>query len=284
MIETGSFEFARSDFERLQALTKFHTGIQIADHKNALLFGRLARRLRANGMTRFSDYCSLIESGDVDELEAFRNAVTTQHTKFFREQHHFELLQSESIRDHLKSALKQRGRLRFWSAGCSTGEEAYSMAAVLAHMFPSFERLDIKILATDINTDALNAAKMGFFDFREGEELPSAIKPWVTRSSVAEGRVKVKKPLRNMIRFNYLNLHGDWPFQGRFDGIFCRNVMIYFDQTTQEHCVNRLKAALQPRGILFIGHSETLARNSHDLALVGRTAYQRVCSENEVHR
>ncbi|WP_018953820.1 CheR family methyltransferase [Thioalkalivibrio sulfidiphilus] len=271
---TGDFEFTDRDFRFIARFIGEHAGIVLSDAKRDLVYGRLQRRLRALGLRRFSDYCELLEQGDGEELEHFVNALTTNLTSFFREPHHFEYLQ----KDLLPRLLRERSerRLRIWSAGCSTGEEPYSIAMVVAETVP--EDWDVRILATDLDTNVVATAAAGRYGADRVEGISEARRRrWFLRGKGAnQGMVRVRPELQELIRFRPLNLLDPWPMRGAFDIIFCRNVVIYFDKSTQRVLFDRFAGQMRPDGHLFIGHSETLHKVSERFQLLGNTIYRRV--------
>ena len=271
------FEFTDADFHRLRALVLEHAGISLSEHKRDLVYGRLARRVRALGLSRFSDYCELLQHERHPELECFINAITTNLTAFFRERHHFDILAEEIGR---RQALHEGGRLkvRVWSAGCSTGEEPYSIAMTLGTTMPDIDRHDVRILATDLDSNVVTTAARGIYTAGAVSELDQwTLKQWFLRGKGEQaGRVMAAPVLRNLIDFRQLNLMHDWPMRGPFDVIFCRNVVIYFDTATKRRLFQRFADMLKPGGLLFIGHSETLRNISDRFELIGKTAYRRM--------
>lgn len=272
--KSAEFELTDPDFQAITRKIGEHAGIVLSDVKRDMVYGRLVRRLRALGLRRFSDYCELLESGDAGELEHFVNALTTNLTAFFREAHHFEYLRTKLLPVQIRE--NESRRLRIWSAGCSTGEEAYSLAMVLADNLPS--GWDVRILATDLDTQVVRTATEGRYPIERIHGIdPACRKRWFLRGKGAsEGMVQVRPELKELITFRSLNLLGDWPMRGSFDIIFCRNVVIYFDKPTQRALFERFAEQLKPDGRLFIGHSETLYRVSERFRLIGNTVYGRV--------
>lgn len=273
-----TFTFTDSDFARLRNLVKDLTGISLSEQKRELVYGRLTRRLRALGFNSFKDYCDFLEDNLGEELEHFTNAITTNLTSFFRENHHFELIANDPLKGWLLNRLGMNGRLRFWSAGSSTGEEAYSIAITLAETIPDVFSRNVKILATDLDTNVVATGRAGVYPENRIEALsPERKKKWFQRGGGAStGMVKVDEKLRNMATFNQLNLMGDWPMRGPFDVIFCRNVVIYFDKPTQARLFSRYADMLCDDGVLFIGHSETMADVCDRFELVGKTMYRKL--------
>lgn len=273
-----TFAFTDSDFSRLRALVKELTGISLSDQKRELVYGRLTRRLRALGFQAFKDYCDYLEENLDDELEHFTNSITTNLTSFFRENHHFELIANDPLKSWLLKRLGTNGKLRFWSAGCSTGEEAYSLAITLAETIPDVFNKNVKILATDLDTNVVATGRAGIYPENRIDALSTERKrQWFQRGGGAStGMVKVDDRLRNMVTFNQLNLMGPWPIKGTFDVIFCRNVVIYFDKPTQGVLFNRYADQLCEDGTLFIGHSETMADVCDRFDLIAKTMYRKL--------
>jgi chemotaxis protein methyltransferase CheR len=267
------FAFSDADFRSLTQLAYEYAGIALADSKRNLVYSRLSRRLRALSLTSFQDYRQYLAEND-REIESFINSISTNHTKFFREAHHFD-----HFRTHVAVPFVQTGyrsndrRLRVWSAGCSTGEEPYTIAVVLKREIRDIENHDVRILATDIDTDVLGKAARGEYPMSTVDDVPKTYQDFF--EPVADDRVMMGDDLRALIRFNRLNLMEQWPFHGLFDAIFCRNVMIYFDAGTKAALVQRFTQQIKPGGWLYIGHSESLIGSHPGLHLVGRTVYRR---------
>lgn len=269
------FEFSDKDFKFIRTLVAEKTGIVLSDAKRDLVYGRLSRRLRHLGIERFSDYCQLLAEGDEDELVQFVNAITTNLTSFFREPHHFDYL-GKTLLPILEKQNTHR-KIRIWSAGCSTGEEPYSIAMVVKEMCPRLDRLDVKILATDLDSNVLAKAETGVYDLSRVEGIPKErLRRWFRKGrGENEGTVKVSSELQEMITFRQLNLMQPWPMKGPFDVIFCRNVVIYFDKPTQRTLFNRYADLLVDGGHLFVGHSETLFKVTDRFELIGKTVYRK---------
>ncbi|MDQ6988624.1 MAG: protein-glutamate O-methyltransferase [Mariprofundaceae bacterium] len=269
------YHFSDRHFKHIAKLVYQHTGIHLKEGKEELVYSRMVRRIRALGLATFDEYIELIQSGHDAELEEFTNAITTNLTAFFREKHHFEY-----IKDVLMPALlaekKKKGeqKIRIWSAGCSSGEEPYSIAMTIVDLLPAY--WDVKILATDLDSQMVEHSAKGIYDLNRLEKVDkSLIKRWFKQGSGANsGKVRVAQQLKDMITFKQLNLLHDWPMQGEFDFIFCRNVIIYFDHATKAKLCQRYAGALIPQGHLFIGHSESLFRVNDDFKLIGNTIYQ----------
>lgn len=267
--------FTAQDFDFIRGVVLERTGIALADHKRELVYGRLSKRLRSLGLDSFSGYCAHIEQHE-EELHELVNAITTNLTAFFREHYHFDYLGGTVLPELLRSNADSR-RIRIWSAGCSTGEEPYSIAMVVREAVPESLRWDVKILATDIDTNVLDRARAGVYPEERVADVPEHYRRrWLGRGSGEDaGKVRVRDELRDMIAFRRLNLMEEWPMRGPFDVIFCRNVVIYFDKATQRRLFGRYAEILRPGGHLFVGHSETLFKVSDRFELIGRTTYRR---------
>ena len=273
--DTYSREFSFDDrqFERLRALVASFTGICLSDAKRDMTYGRIARRLRALGMTDFDQYCDLIERGDDTELEHFVNAITTNLTSFFRERHHFEYL-AESVLPEVLERNRAERRLRIWSAGCSTGEEPYSIAMTALDSCPRMSGWVARILATDLDSDVLERASNGIYASDRVTGIDRARQSrWFQRG--ADQRVRVVPEVRDLIRFRRPNLMEPWPMRGPFDVILCRNVVIYFDKETQRRLFDRYAEILAPAGVLFVAPSECPSRVPVRIDVIGQTPYRR---------
>jgi chemotaxis protein methyltransferase CheR len=233
--------------------------------------------LRVLGLTSFRDYREYL-AANTSELEGFINAISTNLTKFFREGHHFDHFRTHVAVPFVQAAHGKVGhRLRVWSAGCSTGEEPYSVAVVLKREIRDIERHDVRILATDIDTEVIAKGARGEYPANSIDEVPKTYREFF---QPAEGdrdseHVQVGRDIRSLVTFRRLNLMESWPFTGNFDAIFCRNVMIYFDGPTKTALIERFTQKLKPGGWLYIGHSESLIGSHPGLRLIGRTTYRR---------
>lgn len=276
MEKQREFEFTERDFERLRKIVREHTGIHLSDAKRELVYSRLSRRLRALGMRSFDAYSELLGQGDQAEMTEFINAITTNLTSFFREPHHFDYLAS-TVLPALMAARSGARRLRIWSAGCSTGEEPYSLAIVLKEAMQAMSGWDVKILATDLDSNVIARAQRGVYQRERIEGLSKQrIQRWFRKGAGNNaGRVRVVPELQELITFRQLNLMHEWPMKGPFDIIFCRNVVIYFDKDTQRQLFERYAQVVADDGHLFIGHSETLFKVSDRFRLIGKTVYKR---------
>jgi len=276
MSQQREYEFTAKQFKAFQDLIMEHTSIVISDEKVELIYGRLTRRLRKLNLNNFDDYYQLIANGDNEELEQFINVVTTNLTSFFRESHHFDYLNSTVIPRLLDQNADSK-KIRVWSAGCSTGEEPYSIAMTLMESIPDIHKWDVKILATDIDSEVLTKAKAGIYSSDRIEGLSDkTVKQWFKRGKgKQEGFVRVAPELQSLISFKQLNLLKEWLIKGPFDVLFCRNVVIYFDKPTQKILFEKFANILADHGQMFIGHSETLFKISGDFELLGQTIYKK---------
>lgn len=244
-----------------------YAGIKLGPHKRYMVHNRLTRRLRARGLDSFTEYMALVQNDVAGEREAFVNALTTNLTAFFREPHHFELLAARA-RQH-KAA--ERRPLRVWCSACSTGEEAWSIAMTLREAGCAAE-----VVASDIDTDALDKAAAGVYPIERAAALPAErLKAHLLRGVGAnEGWVSVRPELRPQVQFMQLNLQSpQWPAMEPFDVVFCRNVVIYFDREAQKRLLHRFTAVLRPRGLLIVGHAESFPAGHPAFRACARTAY-----------
>ncbi|MCA6335827.1 MAG: protein-glutamate O-methyltransferase CheR [Phenylobacterium sp.] len=273
----GEYSFTREDFRTIAALIYEQSGIALAETKASLVYSRLAKRLRKLGLPAFSDYCALVASPEgAAERSAMLNSLTTNVTRFYREPHHFVHLRDEVLRPAIPF-LKSGGRMRLWSAACSSGQEPYSMALTLLSVLPDAQRFDIKILATDIDSRILDQARDAVYPDDLVAPIPAAQRDrWMHRDPSDRYAWIMGEEVRSLVTFKELNLIGDWPVRGPFDAIFCRNVMIYFDDPTQERICARFAPLLAPDGRLYIGHSERVSAKVSSLVSDGLTVYRRV--------
>lgn len=260
-------------FERISKRIYEKSGIVLATHKKQMAQARIARRLGALNLPNFESYLDFLDtSAAADEQTAFVDALTTNLTSFFREAHHFE---------HLRTVLlpqldaSQKHRLRFWSAACSTGEEPYSLSCILRQVHNSRPDLDLKILATDIDTQVLKKASDGIYPAdRIGDLDPEYANHF--RGMVSGETLTIAPELKRFITFRNLNLFEAWPFQGNFDAIFCRNVIIYFEADERRMLVERMVERIHPGGYLYLGHSEALIEQHDKLKNEGHTIYRKL--------
>lgn len=263
------FEFTSTDFSRVRKLIYQHAGISLSEAKTDMVYSRVGRRLRAAGIDSFKEYLDRLErKNDAAEWEAFTNALTTNLTSFFREEHHFPILA-----DHLTQVQKP---IRIWCSAASTGEEPYSIAITACEAFGSLTP-PVEIIATDIDTNVLATAANGVYPYDRISKLSDKRKKTFFQrgSGQHEGSVRVKSELRRLITFKQLNLLDEHlPLKGQFDAIFCRNVMIYFDKPTQSKIITKFLPLMKPNGLLFAGHSENFLYVSKELHLLGKTVYE----------
>lgn len=264
------FQFSQQDFERVRQLIYAHAGISLHEGKHAMVYSRLARRLRETGHRSFAEYLSWLQSnadGTADEWQQFVNGLTTNLTSFFREAHHFDCLVDD---------LRQLGRgdIRIWCSAASTGEEPYSIAMVVEETLGAQAR--VEIVASDIDTTVLAKAERGVYDQQARGLTPERLKRHFLRGKGANaGRIRVRPELARRIHFMPLNLIGpQWNLGEPFDIIFCRNVMIYFDKATQRRLVERYASLLRPGGLFFAGHAESLIDQGRHFRLRGQTVYE----------
>ncbi len=268
------FEYTQADFDGLRKMSNDHTGIIVPDDKFDMFYSRLSKHIRRLGLANFADYCEVLSGDNASEFSEFINSITTNLTSFFREMHHFDYLSGTVIPQLLKANAGTRS-IRVWSAGCSTGEEPYSIAMTFLDNLP--RGWEVKILATDLDTDVLSTAAKGVYTADRIKGLPENLaRNWFMKSKQSQmDHVKVKSELQSIIRFRQLNLMGDWPMRGPFDVIFCRNVLIYFDKNTKIRLAQRFSEILADDSSLFIGHSESLYQLTDQFKLIGNTIYQK---------
>ncbi len=272
------FPFTYEDFDYLRNLVNGRTGIVVTDEKYDMFYSRLVRRIRLLRLANFTQYCDLIKSEQGNaEIIHLVNAITTNLTSFYRENHHFEFLLQRVIPGLLERAPAQR-RLRIWSAGCSTGEEPYSIAMTLCESELAAKGWNIQILATDIDSNVLEHAAAGVYNMDRVENLPQArLQRWFLKGKgEQEGRVRVKPEVHKLVEFAQLNLNSAWVLPEVADIVFCRNVIIYFDKEAKRTLIERIAENLTMGGYLFIGHSESMFRVSDRFELVGNTIYRKI--------
>lgn len=261
------FHFTSADFNLIKDLIYKRAGINLAESKKDMVYSRLSRRLRANGLKTFQQYLELLNDSKSDEQQEFLNSLTTNLTSFFRESHHFDIL---------KEFLEKRPQpIKIWCCAASTGEEPYSIAIACMEHFESYTP-PVKIWASDLDTKVLDKAEKGVYPFERVEKLSDQrLKDFFFRGKGANsGLVKVKSPLQDMIEFFQLNLlDSSWPINEKFDVIFCRNVMIYFDKPTQYKVLKKFLPYLKDDGLLFAGHSESFPHAADLFKLRKHTVY-----------
>lgn len=275
--DNAEFRFSDQDFRAIADLANARFGLALQSSKKALVYARLSKRLRALNLPDFESYCQLLKAGEgADEQPHFLTALTTNVTHFFREMHHFTTLR-DVVAPILLDKAKKGQPVRLWSAACSAGQEAYCIAASILAGAPDLQKLDVKILATDIDPQVLETARQA----RYPDEQRAAIPPeWerlmIGKSDAATQSFEISPTLRSMVQFNALNLIGEWPMRRSFDVIICRNAAIYFDKDTQATLWQRFAKLLTSEGYLMIGHSERVTgAATASFQSVGITTYQK---------
>ena len=268
------FVLTEKDFSKIRALIHQHAGIALGDQKRQMVYSRLARRLRKLGLKEFSAYLRFLEADpNGQEWQQFVNALTTNLTSFFRESHHFPVLA-----EHVRNCPHP---VTVWCSAASTGEEPYSIAMTLIEALG--KRADTaSVLATDIDTHVLEAASEGVFSIEQASKLtPERLKRFFFRGAGAQaGKMRIRPEVSTMVRFQRLNLLDPyWVLAEPFDAIFCRNVMIYFDKSTQERILQRFAPLVKRHGLLFAGHSENFSFANQTFRLRGKTVYELASSQ-----
>ncbi|MGO4439390.1 protein-glutamate O-methyltransferase CheR [Rhizobium sp. RAF56] len=269
VLASGEYPLARRDLAEIAAMIYADAGIYLNETKASLVYSRLSKHIRSLGLPGFRAYCELVASpAGAHARREMLSHLTTNFTRFFRENHHFDHLRTEVLPGLINRA-RSGGRVRIWSAACSDGQEPYSIALTVLSMMPNAADYDFKILATDIDPKILAIARAGAYDEAALETVsPAMRKQWFHEVDI-QGRSKfqVDDRVKKLITFNELNLMAQWPFKGNFDVIFCRNVVIYFDEPTQVKIWSRFSGLLPEGGHLYIGHSERVsgeAKNQFD--------------------
>lgn len=271
----SEFVLSDAEFDALRKLVKEVTGISLADSKRQLVHGRLSRRLRALGMSSFADYHDMLRTQEgMSEIGEFTNAITTNLTSFFRESHHFDYFKDQFLLPRVADGSGSR-RIRVWCCAASTGEEPYSIAMSVAEAIPDWERWDIQVLATDIDTEVLDQCRRGVYKADRFKGMSSTRINKFFDPVGSDGSLRVKASLARMIHFRQLNLMHKLPLRGPLDVIFCRNVIIYFDKPTQKELFQRMAPLQQKGALMFLGHSESLFKVSESWSLIGKTIYRR---------
>lgn len=267
--EEREFAFTANDFAIVRKLIYKRAGISLSEAKSDMVYSRIGRRLRALGYDSFKEYLNFLESHkNSEEWEAFTNALTTNLTSFFREEHHFPILS-----DHLLTLQKP---IRIWCSAASTGEEPYTLAMTACEAFGTLNP-PVEIIATDIDTKVLETAASGVYPIDRLDKLSEKRRSafFQKGTGAREGSVRIRSELHKMVSFLPLNLLEEkWPLEGSFDAIFCRNVMIYFDKPTQSKILERFTPYMKPDTLLFAGHSENFLYVSKSFELLGKTVYQ----------
>lgn len=270
------FNYSEADFEKVRKVIYHKAGISLSDSKKQLVYSRLARRLRALRLPNFSAYLHYLNDNE-QEQEEFINALTTNLTAFFREPHHFDILAN-----HVSKLKNQQRKLRIWCSASSTGEEPYSIAMTLAEVYGSYQP-PVEIIASDIDSNVLREASAGIYSLQRLESLSLERKKQFFQRGKGNnsGKARVVQELRELIDFRKINLlDANWSLQPSFDIIFCRNVMIYFDKTTQLNLLERMTKLLRADGLYIAGHSESFSQATHLVKLVGKTTYALVTQKD----
>ena len=272
--EEREFPMTVDDYNSIVKLSAEYTGIALNESKKNMIYSRLARRIRDLKLKNFTEYISYLTKHKDDELSDFVNTITTNLTSFFRESHHFDYLSSKVISE-LKRKHQTDQRIRIWSAGCSSGQEPYSIAMSLQRAgFPS--SWDVKVLATDLDSNVLQKGKTAIYDQEDIDGVDEKyIKGYILQSD-KNSDIRIKDTIRKYVTFKRLNLFEPWPMKGPFDVIFCRNVVIYFDKPTQRQLFDKYADMLDVGGYLFIGHSENLHGICDRFEHLGHTIYRKI--------
>lgn len=269
-LPSSEYILTGDDATEIARLLHEHAGVRLRGDRVSFLRSRLSRRMRFHGLTSFASYLELVRnSSEPEEFVEMVDALTTNKTDFFREPGHFDFLCEEVLKATLED-------LRVWSAGCATGEEAYSLAMTCRTVLPRPAADNVSILATDLSTHAIRHAIAGRYDAEAVQAIPRDYRArWWHASSGTSGTYDAAAELRELISFRQLNLMASWPMRGGFDLILCRNVMIYFDKETQQQLIDRFWAMLRPGGYLFVGHSESLSGLTHHFRYLQPAIYRK---------
>ena len=278
------YQFTDHDFQTIAALAHQRYGLHLQPSKKPLVYSRLTKRLRALNLPDFESYCALLSDprGHAEQSHLL-SALTTNVTHFFRERHHFAYLREKILPDLVEKA-KKGSSVRIWSSACSAGQEAYSIAAMIRDACPEASRLDIKLLATDVDPQMIQKARQARYDRDQADAIPDEYKRLMIEDDGGQ-QFKIRQDLTSLVSFGELNLIGDWPMRRRFDVIFCRNAAIYFDKDTQVRLWQRFADVLQDDGHLMIGHSERLTGPAQsEFRSVAITTYQRLARNTALAR
>lgn len=277
VLASGEYPLTRRDLTEIAAMIYADAGIYLNDTKASLVYSRLSKHIRNLGLRGFRDYCALVSSPEgAPARREMLSHLTTNFTRFFRENHHFEHLRDDVLPGLIARA-KSGGRVRIWSAACSDGQEPYSIALTVMSLLPNAVDYDFRILATDIDPKILALARAGVYDENSLETVTPAMRKQYFKDVDVGGRRKyqIDDRVKKLITFNELNLMAQWPFKGNFDIIFCRNVVIYFDEPTQVKVWSRFASLLPEGGHLYIGHSERVTGDAKNLFdNIGITTYR----------
>jgi chemotaxis protein methyltransferase CheR len=260
-------ELSDQDFSAIAKIVHENLGIVLGEHKKNMVYRRLSKRIIELGMDTFGQYVTYLSNND-NEFSTLANAITTNLTSFFREGHHFE-----HLKDYIEEHIQRKNSLRIWSAGCSNGPEPYSIAMVLDSVLSGKGHYDAKILATDIDTNMLSEGSEGVYTEEWGMKIPSEYRKY---AAVRDGKCIIDESLKNYISFKKLNLLHDWPISKKFDIIFCRNVVIYFDKPTQKIIFDKFADLTEDNGYLYIGHSENIMSVCKRFESCGKTIYRKI--------
>lgn len=276
-LANGEFPLSRRDLNEIASMIYADAGIYLNESKASLVYSRLSKHIRKLGLSGFREYCELVASpAGAAERREMLSHLTTNFTRFFRENHHFDHMRTEVLPGLIERA-KSGGRVRIWSAASSDGQEPYSIALTVMQLFPNALDYDFRILATDIDPKILAIARQGAYDATALETVSPEMRRQYFKEVDIDGRKKwqVDDKVKRLITYNELNLMAQWPFKGKFDVIFCRNVVIYFDEPTQVKIWQRFADLMTDNGHLYIGHSERVSGPAKDqFDNIGVTTYR----------
>lgn len=277
-------QLSDKEFDDVRDLIYKIAGISLGDAKRVLVVSRLSKLVKAKGLASFSAYLSFLQGrATKEEKQTFVNALTTNLTRFYREDHHFDHLIDYVgkliSRPNQPKSPNGKSRLRIWSAGCSTGQEPYTIAMALLGKYPQLKSWDFKILGTDVDTNVVATSAVGTYAAGDLDGLSTA-QAGVFERPTAE-TIRVPALYRNLMTFKPLNLMESWPIKGPFDAIFCRNVTIYFDKETQTKVFQRFSELLSEGAYLYIGHSENMRAEALGYVLEGKTVYRRLAEQSK---
>ncbi len=273
------FALTMEDLNFFQKFASKHIGIHLAQYKRNMVLNRVLKRLRAHGMTSVTEYRKLLElPGNQEEVQHLINALTTNKTSFFRESHHFDHMINTAIPSLTATRWSRlHSKLRIWSAGCSTGEEAYSAAIMLQNSRLDLSAWDIKILGTDIDTNVVEIAREARYPAEAVADIPLALRHCILPANDENSSYFIVAPaIRSHVVCKSLNLFGPWPMRGPMHIIFCRNVLIYFNERSQAALLDRFADILVDNGFLYAGHSESIVRVSTRFRPMGQSVYQKI--------
>jgi chemotaxis protein methyltransferase CheR len=267
-----TYKLDQESFNFLKNIALTISGLKLQKNADGVVYNRISRRLHELKLPDFAAYCDLIKVNE-SEKEIFINLISNPLTSFFRDKHHFHYLEYTL----LPELLRTKSKLRIWSIGCSTGEEPYSIAIIINNVVPKMQDVDIKILATDINSDSLEIAKQGIYESDTIAHLNMDIRNKYFYHGIGSnlGLIKVNNSIRNLVHFQKLNLIDEWPLTNPFDIIFCRNVLIYLSKELIPGIIDRLDKLLVPNGVLFLGHTESAIHLPKKYNIVGKTIYRK---------